>query len=291
MNHPLPQRFIAALHVSGSALLFAAMGACVKLVSAELALAVLVFFRSLFGLLALLPLLPTLARQSLATSQPAMHLARALFGLSAMACYFLAISQLRLAEAVLLSFSAPLFIPWFAFVGLREPLARGSGVSALVGFIGIALILKPDGGLFQWGALAGLGAGIFAAMAMVCVRRLARTEPATRVVFYYSVACTLLSAVPPIGFWETPGPDTWLPLLGMGLFATTGQLLLTRGYALAPAAQVGPFSYLAVVFAALFGWLLWHEVPDSTSLLGAALVSAAGILALRRESAVVDKPA
>lgn len=262
------------------------MGACVKVVSTDTPIAVVVFFRSLFGLLALFPLLPKLRRQSLTTQQPLLHLARAVFGLSAMACYFFAISQLRLADAVLLSFSAPLFIPWIAHLWLGEPVARGLGVAALVGFSGIALILKPDSGILHGGALVGVAAGVFAAVAMVCVRRLTFSEPATRVVFYYSVACTLISAVPLIWFWQTPDTDAWLLLIGMGVFATAGQLLLTRGYALVPAARVGPFSYLAVVFAALFGWALWGEIPDTTSLMGAILVCIAGIVAVRRERVV-----
>ena len=128
-----------------------------------------------------------------------------------------------------------------------------------------------------------MAAGFFAAIAVVCVRRLTYSEPTTRVVFYYSVFCTLLSAIPLLWFWQMPEPSTWVLLAAMGLFATSGQLLLIRGYALAPAARVGPFSYLAVVFAALIGWGLWGEVPDASSFFGALLVCTAGITAIRKE--------
>lgn len=277
---------LAALHVSGAALAFSAMGACVKVVSAELPVIVTVFFRSLFGLIAVLPLLPRLGHRSLGSRRPGLHVGRAAAGLTAMSCYFFAISRLPLSDAVLLSFAAPLFIPWIARLWLREPVARGLGAAAAIGFAGIALILKPDGGLLNTGAMAGVAAGLFAAVAMVCVRRLTYTEPTTRVVFYYSVICTALSALPLPWFWQTPDPSAWLLLAGMGLFATTGQLLLTRGYSLAPASRVGPFSYLAVVFAALLGWGLWGEVPDLFSALGTLLVCSAGILALRRGQSV-----
>ena len=275
-------RVLAGLYVGTAALLFSAMGACVKVATADLPIAVVVFFRSLFGLLAVVPLLPKLGLRSLRSERPTLHLARAMTGLAAMACYFIAISQLRLADAVLLSFAAPLFIPWIAFLWLREPVAKGLGWAAVIGFAGIGFILKPDGGIFQSGALAGVAAGLFAAIAMVCVRKLTFTEPATRVVFHYSVICTVLSALSLPWFWQMPDPSTWLLLITMGLFATAGQLFLTRGYGLAPAARVGPFSYLAVVFAALFGWVLWEEMPDSASILGGILVCSAGILAIRK---------
>lgn len=282
VDHKGDSTWPAALYVGGSALMFAAMGASVKVVSAELSTPMVVFFRSLFGLIVVLPLLYRSGSRQLATRHTVLHVARAVTGLTAMACFFFAIRHLRLGEAVLLSFSAPLFIPWFALLWLREPIARGVGWAAVVGFIGVAFVLKPDGGILQAGALVGLAAGAFAALAMICVRRLTRTEPPLRVVFYYSSLCTLFTALPLPWVWETPEPPTWIPLMGMGLFATLGQLLLTRGYALAPAARVGPFSYLAVLFSALLGWSLWGETPDATAALGAILICAAGILAVRR---------
>lgn len=288
---PRAQRPVsAALLVTGSALLFAAMGASVKLVSVELSVAVVVFFRSLFGLMAALPVAGRQAwRRGPARAPASLHLTRALTGIAAMASYFYAISALPLADAVLLSFSAPLFIPWMARLWLGEAVPRGVAWAALLGFAGIALILNPGSGVFRVDALAGVAAGGFAAIAMTSVRRLTFQESAGRIVAIYSLLCTLFAAVPLVWFWQTPPPASWPILVAMGLFATGGQLLLTRGYALAPAARVGPFSYLAVIFAALFGWAIWDELPGPLSLVGAALVCIAGILAIRRGGAVDNR--
>jgi len=152
----------------------------------------------------------------------------------------------------------------------------------LVGFCGLLLILRPDAGLFRAEALVGLFAGICAALAMVTVRQLGRRrEPATRVVFYFALLGTVVSAVPLLWRWHTPEPTTWLVLAGIGLLATTGQFLLTRGYALAPAARIGPLSYFAVVFSAGYGWLFWDETLQAATAAGAALVVVAGLFAAR----------
>jgi len=100
-------------------------------------------------------------------------------------------------------------------------------------------------------------------------------------VFYFSLVCTVVSAVPLAWTWRTPAPWLWALLLLMGVLASAAQLLLTRGYAHAPAAQVGPFIYSTVVFSALLGWLLWGDVFDLFSLLGAGLVCLGGALAIR----------
>lgn len=118
---------------------------------------------------------------------------------------------------------------------------------------------------------------------MVNIRRLTRTEPATRIVFYFSLISTLASAVPLAWAWRTPAAELWGLLLLMGTLATAAQLFLTRAYAHASSAQAGPFIYATVVFAAFFGWLIWGERPDTLSLAGALLVGIAGALTIRFE--------
>ena len=96
------------------------------------------------------------------------------------------------------------------------------------------------------------------------VRRLARREPVTRIVFYFGVVSTLVSAPPALLGWTSPAPSLWPTLLALGLFATLAQLFMTRAYAHAPAAQVGPFIYSSVVFAAVFDWALFAKLPPGT---------------------------
>jgi drug/metabolite transporter (DMT)-like permease len=265
-----------------SALLFAGMGLGVKLASRALPNAEVVFLRNAFGLLALLPwALAHLGIRGLATRAPREHLVRALAGTAAMYCFFYAIARLRLADAVLLNYSLPLFMPLIARGWLKEPVPPGLWRSLALGFLGIALILRPGLGLFQPAALVGLLAAVLAALAQVGVRKLTRSEPVTRIVLYFGLISTAISAPPLLASWRTPDQRLWLVLAAVGGLATAAQLLLTRAYACAPAAQVGPFIYACVPFAALLEGLVLGAWPDPLSAAGAVLVTTAGVLALR----------
>ncbi len=264
--------------------MFAGVGAIVKATSASLPGEVLVFFRNLVGALLLLPLL-RLGGVSLRTSVFHLHLLRALFGVAALYGYFYVLARIPLGEAVLLTFSAPLFIPFLARLALGEAFGARAIGAAVIGFAGLLLILKPGTGLFRPEVLVGILSGTCAAAAMVCVRQLGRRrEPATRVVFYFAVLASLVSALPLAWAWQTPASATWPALLAIGVLASAGQYLLTRGYACAPAGQVGPFTYFSVLFSTLLGWWLWSELPDALSGVGALLVIAAGVIALRGRS-------
>lgn len=271
-----------ALLMIGSSLLFAAMGAIVKIVSQSLPNEMVVFFRSAFGLLALAPWFLHKGMRGLATRHFPQHLVRGLAGLAAMYCFFYALAHMRLAEATLLNYTTPLFIPLIAYVWLGEAVPRRMSGMLAIGFIGVALILKPGLALFQPVALVGLASGVLAALAMTSIRGLTRTEPTTRIVFYFTAISTVVSAVPLVWSWTTPPIEFWGLLVAMGALASAAQLLMTRAYAQAPAAQIGPFVYTIVVFAGIIGWTLWDEVPDGFSLLGTVLVCLAGALAIRR---------
>lgn len=270
-----------AMYMVGSSLLFASMGMAVKYASSSLPNETIVFFRSAAGLLALLPLVLHRGLKSLRTQHFRLHATRSLAGLAAMYCFFFAIAHLPLAEAVLFNYATPLFVPFMAFLWLRERVPAILWVFIAVGFLGIALILRPTPATFNPVSLVGLAAGLFAAFAMVTIRRLTRTEPSFRIVFYFGVVSTAVSAVPLLWAWQTPPPALLAVLIAIGVLGTGAQLLLTRAYALAPAAMVGPFTYTTVAFAALFGAVLWQERLDTIALLGIALVCVAGILVLR----------
>lgn len=267
----------AALYMTLSALLFSGMGAIVKFTSAHLPTEMVVFFRAAMGLVALMPWVLRDGWSLLRTTQLPMHLTRSLAGLAAMYCFFYAIAHLKLADATLLNYSTPLFIPFIAWFWMRESVSPPVRVAIALGFVGVALILKPGYALFHPAALIGLASGLLAAIAMVSIRRLSRTEPVTRIVFYFTLVSTVVSAVPLIWTWAPPGTEAFVLLTVMGMLATGAQLLMTRAYAHAPAAHVGPFSYLAVVFAAIIGWVLWEETPDIWSFAGAILVCLAGV--------------
>lgn len=270
-----------ALFILLSELMFASMGAAVK-AAAGLGLPneMLVFMRNLLGLFVIAPLLLRYGTGELKTSVYPLHLMRAVLGLSAMYCFFYVLGKLALADGMLLKMTSPIFMPLIALLWLRESVSRLAIIAIPVGFIGVGLVLKPGGDL-SWVALLGVLGGALAAVAKVTVRRLGHSESTTRIVFYFSFNAALISAIPLLWAWQTPTLSQWLLLAMMGVMGTAGQLLLTRGYAVAAAAQVSPFTYFSVVFGATWGYLIWDETLDWLFVAGALLIAIAGIMAVR----------
>lgn len=277
-----------AAYMVASALLFSCMSVGVKVAAESLPNTVVVFLRSAGGLLVLIPLV---GFRNLRTHRLGEHLIRSAAGMGAMYCFFYALGHMRLADAVLLNYSLPLFMPFIESAWMDEPFPRRLWGPVLVGFVGIVIILRPGRGLFEPAALVGLAAAVFAALAQVGIRRLTETEPVTRIVFYFAVGATLVSAIPAAATWQTPrGTSVWLAVAAMGITATAAQICLTRAYSHAPAAQVGPFIYSSVVFAGLLDWMLWARLPDGATVVGSLLVAVAGILALRRRPTAQTEP-
>ena len=267
---------LAALCMVASGAGFAALGGIVRLVSSELDTAEIVFLRNATALVFLLPWLIISGTKAWRTQRLRQHCLRAAFGLSAMYCFFFALARLTLAEAVLLNYTAPLFMPIFARLWLNEPLSKSTLTAVAIGFVGVLLILKPGANLFQLASLVGLAAGALAALAMMTIRRLSSTEPAARTVLYFTVFSTAISAGPVTLDWQLSMNSTVLIMAGGGLIAIASQFLITRAYSLAPAARVSPFTYSTVVFAAIIGWLGWRESLDGLFICGALLVIVAG---------------
>ncbi len=274
-----------ALFMLLSELAFVLMGTQIRAVSASMPNEMVVFFRNLIGIQILLPLLWQHGLSSLRTAHPGLHLFRGLAGISAMYCFFYAIAHLPLANAMILKMTAPLFIPLIAWLWLKERLNAMIGVVVLLGFVGVLLILKPDPGQFtadERVALIALAGGFFAALAKTTVKKLTGSENPMVIVFYFALTGLTVSAIPAWIAWKTPQGVEWLHLLGVGLLASLGQVLMTRAYSHAPASQISHYSYSSILFASAIGWLLWGEWMDGWAWLGAGLVALSGMLLIRR---------
>jgi drug/metabolite transporter (DMT)-like permease len=282
MNLPLrsskPLQGAALLALS--ALLFSLMGVGIREVSLSVNNESVVFFRNLVGVLFFLPLLLLRGWQPLKTRRLKSHLWRTTFGLAAMYCFFYAIAHLPLADAMLFTYSAPVFTPLIARWWLKEPLTKRMLLVTGVGLIGVFLVAKPSAALFDRLALVGIAASLLAAFAFVSIREMSDTEPAYRMVFYFSLFSALASAIPMSWAWQPMDNEQLGLLLVIGLLATSSQIVMSRAYSLAPPGIIGPVAYLAIVFAGAIAWLRWDEVPDLTSLLGAGLIFAASLLAI-----------
>ncbi len=267
-----------------SAFAFAVMGVCIQVCSQTLPNGMVVFFRNAGGLFFMSPILFRGGRALLATRHIKEHMVRGLAGLSAMYCFFYAISQMRLADAILLNYTLPLFIPVVETLWLGEPFPVRLAAPLGLGFLGVVVVLHPGSGLVTRAALIGLLAGLLSAVAQTGIRRLTLTEPTVRIVIYFALMGSSLSALALPFVWVTPAPRVWLIIFLLGLSATVGQLLLTKAYSYAPASQVGGFVYAGVLFAAFMDWLRLGLVPSAYFFTGAILVMASGALMFKMVS-------
>lgn len=269
-----------AFFIIASELNFAISAAIIKQVSVSLPNESIVFFRNLFGLAILAPLLLKADAQILYTDKIRLHLARAGFGIGAMYCFFYALAHISLGDTMLIKSTIPLIIPFVSLVWLKESISGRVIFAGILGFMGVFLILEPNGET-DWASLVALVSSIMAALAFVTVRKLSATEPPLRIVAYFAIFGLLISSVPLIWAWKTPTFIEYIMLLGIGLATTIGQLLLTRGYQNAPASSVGIFTYTSVPFGTFLGWLFFEEILDVNSLFGAILIVLAGLIILR----------
>jgi drug/metabolite transporter (DMT)-like permease len=274
---------LGALHAIAAALAFSLMGVCIKVAASETNNAVIVFVRCAVSLMILLPWLTRRGGLGVRTARLSGHLWRAGFGILAMYAFFFAIAKLPLAEAMLLTYSTPLWIPFIGWAWIGERPAPVVFPSVVLGLIGVALIVKPGfSSIDPVAGAVGAASGLLAACAMVSIRRISDTEPPARIVFYFALMGTAIAAVPLLWAWQTPSLGLMGWLLGAGLLATAGQMQLTRAYACAPAALIGPFTYFAVIFSGLLAWAIWQERPDRWSFFGALLVMATCVLVSTR---------
>ncbi len=272
---------LGALLMVAASFFFGLMATFVQMAEERLPGAIVVFARNATALILIAPLALRHGLRGLRSERIGEHLGRTAAGLSSMYCFFYAIHRLRLADAVLLQYTVPLFLPLVEAVWLKMKVDRKVWGPLLLGFAGVIFVIEPGRGLFQMAALVGLLAGLMAAIAQTGIRRLTSTEPTTRIIFYFSFFSTLVSAVPAAVVWVTPGKPELGVFALLGACATLAQFAMTRAYAQAPAAQVGAFVYSSVPFAMLFDWVRLGHAPDLGSCIGAVLIAGAGMLMLR----------
>jgi len=282
LNTP-PARLWAPLLMLGSSLLFATMGVCVKLASELYPAGEIVFYRGLVGML-FAWLVSRAQHVSLRTTVPAMHFWRSLCGVLGLGLWFYAISGLPLATAMTLNYMSSV---WMALFLLGGSLLLGSAqvdgrlfAAVLVGFAGVGLVLRPTLAQHQlWHGLAGLLSGMAAAMAYLQVTALGRRgEPDTRIVFYFALGGVLTGAASMLwtGFSRHSLAGAGL-LLAVGLLATVAQLMITRAFAIGSTLSNAGLQYSGILFAVLYGVLLFGERLSWMAIAGMLLIVGAGL--------------
>lgn len=278
------------------AFLFASMGVCIKYAAPFFHTAEIVFYRGLIGMLVLW-LLSSSQGVSLKTRHPWMHAWRSLVGVTAMGCWFYAITQMPLASAMTLNYMSSIWIAVFLLAAAlwslrpssstRQPLNMPLLLTIVVGFAGVVLMLQPSFAQAQLTpALIGLASGVLSALAYMQVVALSRMgEPESRTVFFFGLGCTIMGGIAAsiTGFSDWPGWQAALWMLPIGILAAGGQLCMTRAYASAKTARgtlvAANLQYSGIVFAGLYSLLWFKDSLGWESWLGMLLIIVSGIAA------------
>jgi drug/metabolite transporter (DMT)-like permease len=269
----------------GNILLMALISALVKTLSQTYPLGEILLIRFIFASLSFwLILFSTVGLVALATRRPIDHMIRSFSGIVSLGMFYFAVSVIPIADATALAYAAPIFITLFSIFLLDESIGIRRWLAVITGFIGVLLIAQPGGAEWNAGFGAAIGSAVTGALVSIWLRRLSSSEKSVTIgVYYNSTGSLVCLAWVLFGGWVVPQGGDILLFLVFGLMCAAQQWLLTISFRYAEASLLAPFEYLALVFAAIIGFVFWDEVPIMTTWLGGAVIAASGIFIFIRK--------
>ena len=281
--HMLSKNQLGFLYMFMSICAFSLMDVIVKW-SIDFPIGQVLFFRGFFGIVFYFFVIPKERFHNFyLTDRPGLHVLRCVAGLIALVAIFIALRELPLATVVSISFAAPIFTTIFSIFLLNEKVGVYRWLAVFIGFIGIIIITEPGISelniYYVFPVIFCLGLSYVA----ITIRQLSSTEPVWLISFYFSLSITLLSFFTIPQGWVMPSFDHFILLSFIGIFGGVANLWLSQSYKHSEVSLVTPLKYLALVFAIIFGYFIWDEIPTIKTLAGAFLVIISTLIIFRRE--------
>lgn len=287
--------FKAILLTLISALLFAAMSALVRYVGRDIPVGQVVFFRSAFAIVPVVIVYALRGELLLAvrTRRPLGHLGRGVFSIGGMFLNFASLARLPVVDATAFSFSSPLITVALSAIFLKERVRFYRWSAVTIGFVGVIVMLWPHLDFAQYsgpvlgasalGAVFAILAAVLNSGAVIQTRRLTGTETTPSIVFYFSLICAVAGLMTAPFGWLWPDRLQLAALIGTGFLGGVAHILVTESYRYGSASLVAPFGYTAMLWAFVFGYAMFGEVPVPLVFAGGAIVAAAGLFVIYRE--------
>ena len=269
---------------------FSIMVGGIRHVSTEVNSFLVVFFRNLFGFLIIGPVIARMGFSFLRTNNYRLLFLRTMAGLASMFIWFYAVTLAPLAEAVALSFSAPLFVTIIAFAFLGEERTAARWIATLVGFGGVLLVVRPGFSELSYAHVMLLVSSLLNAFSVLLIKQMTRSDPPERIVAYMVLLFAPFSLIPALFFWEWPSWSALFWLAAIGASGTFAHILQTRALAAADATAIMPFDFSRLPFAALIGFIAFHEVPDLWTVLGGLVIFGASLYIGQQETRRSRRP-
>lgn len=265
-----------------AALAFSGMQVAIKEAGKTLPVWQILVLRSAVALVFIFPAVNRAGLANLRTSRPKTHIFRTCLGFGGISTLVLALKHLDLAIVATLGFTNTFFVILFAWAFLGERVVRDRTIATAFGFVGVIICINPGpDGVDVW-ALVMLASAVFGAGVQTTIKSLTRTEPPTTIMFWSYVGIMTLAAIP---CWLTWAPLAWSDfalIVGMAVCTTLGQTCMVMSLRAGEAVAVAPFGYTRILYATLFGFLIFGEIPAWTTFAGAAVIVASTLyLALR----------
>ena len=270
----------------GAFLMFTVMNMFAKLLSANHSVIEIAFYRNLVACIPFLIMIFAFGRREILIirSKPSLVAIRAIIGTLSLVTTFYAYSLMPMADTTALLFTASLFVPVLGVIFLKESVGPYRWAAVAMGFFGVVIMAHPSGEVYTFGILVALFAALLHATLQIILRYLGRFESPETISFYFFVIGVFLTALP-LPFIAVRPTMAEVPLLvGIGLSGAAAQWLLSLAFRNGKVAVVTVFNYSSIVWATLFGWMIWNEWPLPTVITGAAIVIASNILMIWRES-------
>lgn len=262
---------------------FALMVALIKLAGQRLPVTQILFVRQLGMTIMLLPFLMKTFPASLKTDHLSLQLGRIVLALIAMLTGFTAVVNMPLADATAIAFAKSFFVTIFAVFLLKETVGLYRWTAVFVGFIGVLVMVRPGtDGFSVYGLLAIVGAAS-AGLVMVIIRKLTRIDPPITILAYQAIGVGLIMAIPALLQWVTPTPAEWLLLAGIGVVSYFAQKANILAYTYGEASLLASLDYIRLLYATVFGWMLFSELPSVSTWVGAGIIIVASVYTVYRE--------
>lgn len=262
--------------------LFASMHGTVRLVSFDLHPFVIAFFRNLFGFLVLVPLLLRGGAKMFRTKRLGFHSIRAGINSMSMLCWFMALSLIPLADATALNLTGPLFVTLGAMVAFGERVRIWRWTALFLGAIGALMVIRPGFEAVNIGALLAIAATALAAISKLFAKSLTKTEDPATIAAYVQFLMTPITLVVALFYWQWPTFEQLLGLIAIGVLGSLGHLFTAKAYAIADLSFAEPIVFTRMIWATIFGYVAFSEIPDIWTWAGAfTIVLATTIISYR----------
>ena len=275
--------FIAAIYMVAYTISFSAVWACIRHLSSDIHPLVLVFFRTFFGMIFILPVLLKTPLPALSSGRYPLFILRGILNITSVMGAFYAISLIPLADAVAFSYLAPIFATVLAVFILKETIGRHRILAILIAFVGVLILVRPGFQTLSIGILSALGAAICFAGTLICVKLLTRHESPSIVSLMSFFVAIPISLVAALFYWQWPSGEQWFYIVLMGIMSAVAHICLAKALSKAELSAIMPLDFTRIIFAAIMGITLFGDSLNGLTFLGGGIILASAVYASHRE--------